>query len=347
MFSERTKVVIMAAGKGTRMKSAYAKVMHEVFFAPMLHHVLAALEPLSLTKETVVVTGHQAEVVEASLSAFPVSFARQVEQLGTAHAVLAARKFFAGFGGTILILCGDTPLIRPETLRGMLFEHRSVGATLTVMTTRMIDPSNYGRIVTSSAGEILRIVEEKDATAEEKSINEINAGVYCVEAGFLREGLAAVDDKNCQCEFYLTDLIAIAGSRNLRVGGYFCHDSLEVLGVNSRLELAEAHRELQSRRNRGLMLEGVSIIGPESVEISPGVQIDRDTVIFRNVRISGKTTVGGSCRIGPQAVLHNCRIGEGVVIEPGVFLMDCEVAAGVTVAAGTVCRSSVLQSNLF
>ena len=342
MSSERTKVVIMAAGKGTRMKSESAKVMHEVFFSPMLHQVILALEPLALLPDTVVVTGHQAEVVEASLVSFPVSFARQGEQLGTAHAVLAAQEFYDNFAGTVLILCGDTPLIRSETLQGMLAQHRSSAAALTVMTTRMTDPANYGRIITSSHGEILRIVEEKDATTEEKLIGEINAGVYCVDARFLREGLRAVDDNNRQREFYLTDLVAIARSRGLMISGYFCPDSLEVLGVNSRLELAEAHRVLQSRRNRQLMLDGVTIIGPESVEIAPGVRIGRDTVIARNVQISGNTTVGENCRIGPQVVLRSCSVGERASIEASAVLRDCEVAAGATVPAGTICRGELV-----
>lgn len=337
MSSERTKVVIMAAGKGTRMKSESAKVMHEVFFSPMLHHVILALEPLALLEETVVVTGHQAEVVEASLTSFPVSFARQGEQLGTAHAVLAAQAFYDDFEGTVLILCGDTPLIRSETLQGMLAHHRASAAAITVMTTRMTDPANYGRIITGPDGEILRIVEEKDATTEEKLIGEINAGVYCVEARFLRAGLRAVDDNNRQREFYLTDLVGIARSRALLIGRYFCPDSVEVLGVNSRLELAEAHRVLQDRRNRQLMLDGVTIIGPESVEIAPGVRIGRDTVIARNVQISGNTTVGESCRIGPQVVLRSCSVGERAVIEPSTVLRDCRVLAGATVAAGTNC----------
>lgn len=340
-----TKVVIMAAGKGTRMKSERAKVMHEVFFAPMLHHVLGALAALGLLRETVIVTGHQAEVVEASLPDFPGAFARQVEQLGTAHAALAAGAFYADFAGTVLILCGDTPLLRPDTLLGMLTAHRLSTAALTVMTTTMPDPRNYGRIVTDRAGNILRIVEEKDATAEEKLISEINAGVYCVDGGFLREGLGQVDDRNRQREYYLTDLVAIARGKELGVSGYSCPDPLEVLGVNSRLELADAHRELQARRNRQLLLDGVTIFGADSVEIAPEVRIGGDSVIGRNVRISGNSCLGAACRVGPQVVLHNCQVGAGVTLEPGVFLSDCEVVAGATVPAGTVCRGGTVSSN--
>jgi len=336
MFSEHIKVVIMAAGKGTRMKSEQAKVMHEVFFAPMLHHVLAALAPLNLLEKTLVVTGHQAEAVEAALVGFPVAFARQGQQLGTAHAVLAARSFYEDFTGTVLILCGDTPLIRSATLRRMLDDHRNSGACLTVMTTRMVDPTHYGRIIADSVGGLLKIVEEKDASAEERAVCEVNAGVYCVEANFLREGLTAVNDDNRQQEFYLTDLVAVAKAAGQRVGRCFSPDWLEVLGVNSRLELAEAHRELQHRRNCQLMLGGVTIIAPESVEIAAGVMVGRDTVIERGVKIFGSSMVGDSCRIGPQVVLHNCRIGDGVCIEPLVFLDGGEVPSGEIVLAGTV-----------
>jgi bifunctional UDP-N-acetylglucosamine pyrophosphorylase/glucosamine-1-phosphate N-acetyltransferase len=338
MFSEHTKVVIMAAGKGTRMKSDRAKVMHEVFFAPMLHHVLAALAPLDLLRATVVVTGHQAEAVEASLVDFPVAFARQGKQLGTADAVLAARRFYEDFTGTVLILCGDTPLVRSETIRSMLENHRTSGACLTVLTTRMDDPTNYGRIISDSDGGIQKIVEEKDASAEERTIREVNAGVYCVEATFLSEGLKGVDDNNSQREFYLTDLVALARADDRRVGRCFCPDWLEVLGVNSRLELATAHRELQFRRNRSLMLDGVSIIVPDSVEIATGVVVGRDTVIERDVKISGVGSIGEACQIGPQVVLHNCRIGDGVCVEPFSFLEGCEVSSGQTVLAGTVWR---------
>lgn len=338
MYSQTIKVVIMAAGKGTRMKSDRAKVMHEVFFAPMLHHVLAALVPLNLLADTVVVTGHQAEEVEKSLVGFPVAFARQGQQLGTAHAVLAAHRFYEDFTGTILILCGDTPLVRPETLQGMLDNHITSGACLTVMTTRMPDPTNYGRIISDPIGGILRIVEEKDASAGEREISEVNAGVYCVDARFLNEGLKAVNDKNHQNEFYLTDLVSIAKAGGHPVGRCFCADWLEVLGVNSRLELSKAHSELQSRRNRGLMLNGVTIISPDSVEIAAGVVVGRDTVIEREVKISGVVTIGEACRLGPQVVLRDCRIGDGVCVEPFSFLEGCEVGSGLTIPPGTIRR---------
>jgi bifunctional UDP-N-acetylglucosamine pyrophosphorylase/glucosamine-1-phosphate N-acetyltransferase len=328
----------MAAGKGTRMKSAKAKVMHEVFFAPMLHHVLAALEPLDLLRETVVVTGHQAEAVEASVGNLPVSFARQAQPLGTANAVLSARGFYEKFTGTVLILCGDTPLVSTETLEDMLNAHRRSESCLTVMTTKMEEPTNYGRIISHPDGGIAAIVEEKDASAVERAIHEVNAGVYCVDAGFLCVGLAAVDDNNRQREFYLTDLVAVARAEGRKVARYFCSDWREVLGINSRVELAEAHQVLQGRRNRKLMLDGVTIVAPESVEIASGVTVGRDTIIERGVKISGQGRIGEACRIGPQAVLHNCLVGDKVCVEPFCYLEGCQLSHGQSVPAGTVWR---------
>jgi bifunctional UDP-N-acetylglucosamine pyrophosphorylase/glucosamine-1-phosphate N-acetyltransferase len=336
MSNEQTRVIVLAAGKGTRMKSERAKVMHELFFAPMLHHVLAALAPLELLHHTVVVTGHQAEMVEASLAAFPVAFARQAEQLGTASAVQAAHRFLDGFAGTVLILCGDTPLIRSETIRELLEVHRQTGASLTVMTTRMADSSNYGRIVSDPAGEMLRIVEEKDASPEEKAIREINAGIYCAEASFLTEGLRRIDDKNRQREFYLTDLVAIARGQGEAVARYLCPEPLEVLGVNSRVELAEAQRHLQQRRNLQLMTDGVTIVNPEAVSVAPEAAVGKDTVITGPVTISGRSSIGAGCRLGPQVVIRASRLGEGVTVEPFSLLANCAIPAEQKVAAGTI-----------
>jgi bifunctional UDP-N-acetylglucosamine pyrophosphorylase/glucosamine-1-phosphate N-acetyltransferase len=249
MGNGQTKAIVLAAGKGTRMKSDKAKVMHEVFSVPMLQHVLDAIGPLDI-QETVVVTGHQADVVEAAFADSGLVFARQEEQLGTAHAVLAAEPHCGDFHGTLLILCGDTPLVRTETLRDMLRTHVSTGAKMTVMTTIMSEPTNYGRIVTDGEGNILRIVEEKDATAVEKEINEINAGIYCVDNQFLFGGLREVDTDNRQGEFYLTDLVGIARNRGFGVGRFLCDDPMEVFGVNSKEELARADVEFCARRDR-------------------------------------------------------------------------------------------------
>ena len=248
MINERIKAIVLAAGKGTRMKSSKAKVMHEVFFAPMLHHVLNAIMPLGL-ESSVVVTGHQAEAVENSLNDYDVVFARQEKQIGTANAVLAAEKFYRDFEGTVLIICGDTPLVRAETLQAMVAAHSTSEAILTVMTTNMPDPANYGRIVTDDQGNLLRIVEEKDASLAEKEIKEINAGIYCVDGSFLLNGLHEIGSDNRQGEYYLTDLIEVARKNGLSVNRYICEDPLEVLGVNSKMELARANTVFQMRQN--------------------------------------------------------------------------------------------------
>ena len=248
-MNRRIKTIILAAGKGTRMKSDRAKVMHELSDVPMLHHVISAVVPLE-PDEIIVVTGHQAEEVEASVVDFKVSFARQEKQLGTAHAVLAAESCCEGFDGTVLILCGDTPLVRTETLRVMINTHIDSMAKMTVMTTKMADPTNYGRIVVDKDGNILRIVEEKDASTVEKGITEINAGIYCVDSSFLFKGLRQVDTDNRQGEFYLTDLVEIARSQEYGVGRFVCEDPMEVFGVNSKEELSRAHDEFLGRKER-------------------------------------------------------------------------------------------------
>ncbi|MEN8136299.1 MAG: sugar phosphate nucleotidyltransferase [Thermodesulfobacteriota bacterium] len=335
MENEQIKAIVLAAGKGTRMKSKKAKVMHEVFFAPMLQHVLNAITPLTL-QGTVVVTGHQAETIEESLAGFNVAFARQEQQNGTAHAVLAAEDLFSDFAGTVLILCGDTPLVQSETLQAMLTAHSSSKAILTVMTTKMADPANYGRIITDDQGNLLRIVEEKDASAVEKEINEINAGIYCVDGTFLFKGLRGIGSDNRQGEFYLTDLIEIARSDGFAINRHVCADPDEVLGVNSRVDLAGAHRALQERRNRQLMMAGVTIIGPDSVDISLEVEVGPDCEIGRNVIVSGRSVLGSECLVGSNTIIRDCQIGDRVEIGPLCCLEDCNIEDHSSVETGTI-----------
>jgi bifunctional UDP-N-acetylglucosamine pyrophosphorylase/glucosamine-1-phosphate N-acetyltransferase len=335
MKNEAIKAIVLAAGMGTRMKSHKAKVLHEVFFVPMLHHVLNAMAPLAL-QDTVIVTGHQAEDIEASLRNFKVVFARQDRQIGTANAVLAAESCCRDFSGTVLILCGDTPLIRPETLQAMVESHRGTGARMTVMTTRMAEPANYGRIVTDDSGHILKIVEEKDASPAERKIEEINAGIYCVDGPFLFKGLRKIGSDNRQGEFYLTDLVEIARAEGFAVNRHFCEDQLEVLGVNSRVDQARAHEIFQARRNRQLMLAGVTIIGPASVDISPEVAVGPDCEIGRNVIISGRSILGRDCLIAANTIIRNCRIGDGVRIESFCCLENCDLGDRRVLPAGTI-----------
>jgi bifunctional UDP-N-acetylglucosamine pyrophosphorylase / glucosamine-1-phosphate N-acetyltransferase len=318
-------VIILAAGKGTRMKSEKAKVLHEVFYAPMVHHVINATLPLQ-PLQTVVIVGHQHAAVRQALDPFDVDFVLQKEQLGTGHAVLVAEKSIAENVETVMILCGDTPLIKAETLLEMYDRHCEQQAALTLMTTVLEDPTNYGRILSDPGDKILGIVEQKDATRQQLAIQEINAGIYCVEKNFLFSALKKVGTDNSQGEVYLTDIVKLAVDRDRIVEKYIALTPLDVLGVNSRVELADAQQELQMRQNRMLMLEGVSMQNPETISVSPDASVAGDTLLGPSVSISNKTTIGHSCTIGQGTILHNCHIGDKVSIGPYSCLSDCTIA---------------------
>lgn len=306
--------VILAAGQGTRMKSAMAKVLHEVFFRPMLHHVLDAVQAAGV-ENLAVVLGHQQERVVQSLRGYAFIPVRQEEQRGTGHAVLCAQEACAK-SDTVLILCGDTPLIRPETLISMLGHHRAMNTPLTLMTTLVSNPFGYGRILTGDNEQVTGIVEEKDATPEQRRIREINAGIYLAEREFLFTALRQVGTDNSQGEVYLTDIVAIANRQGHTVNRFIHSEPMDVLGVNSRVELAQAHAELQRRRNNELMLSGVTMYGPESIYIAQGIEVGQDTVIHPGVQITGSS-----------------RVGIGCIIESGVSLRNSTVANNATIGA--------------
>lgn len=326
MTSPVLSIVILAAGKGTRMKSDKAKVLHEVFFAPMVQHVVGAVLPLKATR-TVIVVGHQGQDVEKALQAFPCQFVVQKEQLGTGHAVLATGQAIKEDNGTVMILCGDTPLIRTETLAQMFTTHTKGRASLTLMTTILDNPTNYGRVITSPDGQVLGIVEQKDASPEQLQLREVNAGIYCVDRTFLFSALEKVDTNNSQKEVYLTDIVKQAVDGGLKVEKFIAPSPTEVLGVNSRIELAEAQLELQLRRNHELMLQGVTMYNPETVTVSPDASIGNDTLLEAGVRITGKSTIGQGCSIGQGALLQNCRIGDRAKIGPYSCLTELTVTA--------------------
>jgi bifunctional UDP-N-acetylglucosamine pyrophosphorylase / glucosamine-1-phosphate N-acetyltransferase len=320
-------IVILAAGKGTRMKSDKAKVLHEVFFAPMVQHVVDAVLPLQPTR-TVVVVGHQGQAVEKALQASACQFAVQDQQLGTGHAVLAAERAINEDKGAVMILCGDTPLIRTETLARMYAAHLDRSATLTLMTTLLADPTNYGRVQSDAGGKVLGIVEQKDASREQLAIREVNAGIYCVDKTFLFSALQKVGTDNSQKEVYLTDIVKQAVDGGLPVEKFTAPTPTEVLGVNSRVELADAHLELQLRRNRDLMLQGVTMRSPGTITVSPDSSVGGDTVLEAGVRITGGSIIGQACTIGQGAILHNCRLGDEVLVGPYCCLTDITVASG-------------------
>ncbi|WP_417917086.1 bifunctional N-acetylglucosamine-1-phosphate uridyltransferase/glucosamine-1-phosphate acetyltransferase [Candidatus Electronema sp. JC] len=309
-----TAAVILAAGKGTRMNSAKAKVLHELFFKPMLHHVLDAVTAAGIARQAVVV-GHQREAVLASLAAYQISPVVQEEQLGTGHAVLCAETACAD-ADLVMILCGDTPLIRPETLQAMLRQHQERGADLTLMTTELDNPFGYGRIISGTDGQVLRIVEEKDADEAERAVREINAGIYLADRSFLFAALRQVGRNNSQGEVYLTDIVGIAVREGRRAEKFVHRPAIDVLGVNSRVELAQAHAELQLRRCRELMLAGVTIYSPETVLISPESVIGQDAVIHAGVHLVGPCQIGAGAVIGAHSVLHGCAVAAGEQVLP-------------------------------
>jgi bifunctional UDP-N-acetylglucosamine pyrophosphorylase/glucosamine-1-phosphate N-acetyltransferase len=324
-------VIILAAGKGTRMKSDKAKVLHEVFYAPMVHHVLNAILPLN-PAQTIVIIGHQKEAVEKTLASFDVDFVVQEAQLGTGHAVLVAENAVIEDADTVMILCGDTPLIKTETLQEMYFCHKKQNSILTLMTTVLENPTNYGRIICDANNKVQGIVEQKDATCEQRKIKEINAGIYFVEKTFLFSALKRVGTNNSQGEVYLTDIVRLAVENGLVVDKCVVHAPLDVLGVNSRIELADAQNELQMRRNRLLMLQGVSMNNPATIIVSPESSIEKDTVLDPGVNISDGCRIGRSCRVGQGSILKNCEIGDNAIIGPYSYLVDCTVATGTTLS---------------
>ncbi len=317
-------IIILAAGKGTRMKSNRAKVLHEVFYAPMLHHVLQATTSLSATK-SILVLGHQRQKVAESLTGFQVETVFQEEQLGTGHAVLCAEPAIQHKDGCVMILCGDTPLIRQETLQQMIQQHRNRNSTLTVMTTTLADPTHYGRIVCDSADTVRCIVEEKDANQEQRRIQEINAGIYCVDTSFLFTNLKHIGTDNSQGEVYLTDIVGQAVNNGHLVHKFANPNPQDVLGVNSRLELSQAHHELQMRRNRALMAEGISMIQPEAIQVAPGSRISKDVTLHPGVAISGNSIIDSGSTILAGAQLHNSRLGEHCTIGAYSCLNDCNL----------------------
>lgn len=330
MRSPNISAVILAAGKGSRMKSDQAKVLHELFFKPMLHHVLDTVAA-TVIDHLAVIIGHQREKVLTSLQEAPSPYAFtpvvQKEQLGTGHAVLCAESACAS-SDLVMILCGDTPLIRPETLQAMIDRHQEGQAVLTLMTTVLNDPFGYGRIIPDEKGGVLAVVEQKDASEKQRALQEINAGIYLVERNFLFSALQQVGTDNSQGEVYLTDIVSIARRQGGRVEKFVHTPAIDVLGVNSRVELAQAHQELQMRHNREVMLNGVTMYGPEYILLSPDCRIGRDAVLHSGVHITGNSEIGNKVRIAPGAVLHNCQVGDRALIGANAVLSNCTVRQG-------------------
>ena len=320
------ETLILAAGKGTRMKSKLPKVLHKVGGKIMLQHVIDAAKCAGSSREVVVI-GAGAELVEQTISG--VEFAVQAEQLGTGHAVLSAKENFAGSKGTVLILCGDTPLLTSNLLKKFVAAHENSPCAATVLTAQIPDATGYGRIVREDDGTFKKIVEDKDATADEKKIREVNAGVYCFDVEKLFGALTEVTNDNAQGEYYLPDALAIlkADGEKIRVFAADCAD--EILGINSRVQLAAADKILRVRKNRELMDSGVTIIDPNSTFIDSDVQIGRDTIIHPNTYLEGATIIGEDCEIGPDVRFVNMQVGDKVTAHFS-YCHDAKILNGVT-----------------
>jgi bifunctional UDP-N-acetylglucosamine pyrophosphorylase / glucosamine-1-phosphate N-acetyltransferase len=313
----KVSAIVLAAGMGTRMKSNLVKVMHPLAGVPMIEWPVAAAFEAGID-QCVLVVGHQEEKVRAFFAGrSEVSFAVQSEQLGTGHAVACAMPGLEPDSSTVLVLCGDTPLLTAQTLRDMLQAHERSGAAVTVMTATLSDPFGYGRIIKGADAGIRAITEEKDATPEERLTCEVNAGVYCVDRAFLEGAVQSLDNDNAQGEFYLTDVVRRAASQGLKCLGFQVADPEEITGVNDRVQLAETGRVLRSRINRALMLSGVTMIDPQAVYVDRGVRIGRDSVIQPGVTIKGATVIGERCEIGQGALIESCVIADGVVVKAG------------------------------
>lgn len=319
------KTLILAAGKGTRMKSELPKVLHRVNGKAMLHKILEIVDSLH-PEENILIVGYKKEEILASL--VEPSYVVQEEQLGTGHAILQAKEKLEKYHGNIMVLCGDTPLLREETLEKLYAYHQEQSATTTVLTAVYENPFGYGRILKEN-GKVLGIVEEKEANAEQKKIQEVNAGVYCFDSQALWEALSKINNHNEKGEYYLTDVLAIQAQEGKTVLSFQLEDAQEILGVNSKVELAEASKVLRERKNLKLMEEGVILLDPSITYVEEEVQIGQDTILAPTVVLEGKTKIGSSCKILGNTRIVNSELGNNIVIESSV-IEDSLLEDGVT-----------------
>jgi bifunctional UDP-N-acetylglucosamine pyrophosphorylase/glucosamine-1-phosphate N-acetyltransferase len=323
--------LILAAGKGTRMKSARAKVLHPALGVPMLEHVVRALTAAGADPVTVVV-GHQAEAVEAAFAGRGLGFVRQDPPQGTGHAVQTARASFAGHPDrTLLVVNGDLPLLRTETLAALMAAHRKGGSAATLLTVDLDDPGAYGRVLRDASGGVRAIVEAKDASPEEARVREINAGLYAFEVGPLMGVLDKLRPQNAQGEYYLTDVVALLRDAGKTVAAFKAGDPGEALGVNNIAELTETSRLLRQRRVEELMAAGASIEDPASTHIGLDAVVEADAVIRPYTFLEGRTIVRSGASVGPFARIVDSEIGPGAQILDHCLLKECVVGAGASV----------------
>ena len=332
--SKPLNVLVMAAGLGTRMKSNRAKVLHELGGSPLIAHVsrtAQALEPQAI----IVVVGHQAEEVKrATIDAVGelAGFVVQEKQLGTGHAAECARSVLENSDSLVLVLYGDVPMIKLETLKKLIEQHNDTGAACTILSVRLENPTGYGRIIRDESGAFQEIVEQRDATEEQRQVKEINSGIYCFESRELYVALRSVEPANDQGEYYITDVPAIILANGGTVTVFQHTDPREVSGINSRAELAEFENLIRRAAIRKLMTEsGITFIDPSHAYISAETEIGRDTIIHPNVTIEGNTVIGEGCVIRSGARITNSRLGDGVTVKDHSIIVDSEIGSNCSV----------------
>ena len=321
-------IVVLAAGLGTRMKSRKAKVLHQAGGLTLIEHVVAASAAVAPPERIAVVVGHQAEQVEAALGGRGVRFVMQREQLGTGHAVTVCRELLEPLGGDVVVLLGDCPLLSASTIERLISAQRASNAAATVITTVLEDPSGYGRIVHARDGSVAAIVEHKAATPAERAIHEINSGMFCFRGALLWRHLEEIGTNNPAGEYYLTDIVEIFRGRGYTVAPLLIEDPGELLGINTRADLAEVDSILRARKVRQVMLDGVTVEKPETVTIDAGVQIGCDTVIEPFARILGRSAIGEDCRIGACSIVRDSELADGVEVLPFTFIDASRIESG-------------------
>lgn len=329
MSNDDLAVIVLAAGKGTRLKSSLAKVLHKAGGRTLVEHIVRACESLK-ARETVVVVGHQAEQVATVVEPFGAVAVLQQPQNGTGHAVQVAKRAL-GRAKFALVLPGDAPLVRAETLKALIATHRSGNASATILSAVVADPSGYGRIVRKSETAVSAIVEESQLTDEQREINEINSAIYCFTLENLWPALAKVKPNNKHRELYLTDAIAVMSGKGETVLAQVAADSREVLGCNTRADLAEVDRIFREWKRNKLMEDGVTIQLPETVLIDPEVTIGEDTTIEAGVQLLGKTKIGARCTIRTGSVLTDAILGDEVKVEPHCVVVESRLDDGVVI----------------
>jgi bifunctional UDP-N-acetylglucosamine pyrophosphorylase / glucosamine-1-phosphate N-acetyltransferase len=327
--ARRTAIAIMAAGKGTRLKSKHPKVLHEVGGKPLLAHVIAAAKKIVPANDIYAIVGHEADLVQKAVQDTGVRFVRQEPQRGTGHALMCASKVLAGYE-TVIVLSGDAPLISSETIQKLRDFHQRNRAGMTMLSAQLEDPTGYGRIIRAGAksGEVKAIVEEKSCTPRQRKIREINSGFYAFSVKELIDHIEELKTDNPHGEYYLTDMAAVLRRAKKGVVAVRTKNASEILGSNTRAELVELDRKMRAEKCRELMAAGVTIFNPPSCVIDADVEIGADTTIEPFVQLLGKTRIGADCRIRSYSVVQNSQIGDGVMIRPGCVLDGASIGSG-------------------